>query len=169
MKEYQKFLIAFGCGLLIMAGLFASFWIGRKAAQKSDILPVKVDSVVVIVRDTIREKYPVYLTKEVVRTELLKVTDTLRVSDTLYQAVEIERKTYESDDYRAVVSGWHPSLDEIAVFPKTIYVQTEVQAQQPKKRVRLGWGITAGPGAVWNPTDGVRFGVGATAGLTLNF
>ena len=160
---------AAGVGALLVLLLGFAFWIGRRTAPKLPNLPVKVDSVVVVVRDTIREKYPVYLTKEIVRTELLKVTDTLRVSDTLYQAVEIERKTYESEDYRAVVSGWHPSLDEIAVFPKTIYVQTEATIQEPRKRVRLGWGITAGPGAVWNPQDGVRFGVGATAGLTLNF
>lgn len=166
MKEYQKFLIAFGCGLLICAGLFASFWIGRKTAQKSDILPVKVDSVVVVVRDTIREKYPVYLTKEVVRTELLKVTDTLRVSDTLYQAIEIERKTYESDDYRAVVSGWHPSLDEIAVFPKTVYLQTSVT--ETKAAPRLSVGVSAGPGMVVNK-DGLHGGIAALVGLSYRF
>lgn len=160
---------AAAAGAVAVVLLFASFWIGRRTAPKLPNLPVKVDSVVVVVRDTIRVQNPVYLTKEIVRTELLKVTDTLRVSDTLYQAVEIEKREYAGEDYRAVVSGWHPSLDEIAVFPKTIYVQTEVTTQEPRKRVRLGWGVTAGPGAVWNPQDGVRFGVGATAGLTLNF
>lgn len=160
---------AAGVGALLVLLLGFAFWIGRRTAPKVPDLPVFVQTDTLIVRDTIREKYPVYLTTEVVRTELVKVTDTLRISDTLYQAVPIERREYAGDDYRAVVSGWHPSLDEIAVFPKTIYVQTEVQTQPPKKRARLGLGVTAGPGAVWNPQDGVRFGVGATAGLTLNF
>ena len=158
---------AAGAVAVLLLGL--SFWIGRKTAQKLDILPVSVQTDTLIVRDTIREKMPVYLTKYVDRVELVKVTDTLRIADTLFQAVEIEKREYAGEDYRAVVSGWHPSLDEIAVFPKTIYVQTEVATQEPRKRVRLGWGVTAGPGAVWNPQDGVRFGVGATAGLTLNF
>ena len=169
MVDYRIVLRAAAAGAVAVLLLGLSFWIGRITAQKSPNLPVKVDTLVRVVRDTIRVQNPVYLTKYVDRVELVKVTDTLTISDTLYQAVEIERKTYESEDYRAVVSGWHPSLDEIAVFPKTIYVQTEVQTQEPRKRVRLGWGVTAGPGAVWNPQDGVRFGVGATAGLTLNF
>ena len=169
MADYRMILRAAAAGAVAVVLLFASFWIGRETAQKLDILPVSVQTDTLIIRDTIREKYPVYLTKYVDRVELVKVTDTLRIADTLYQAVEIEKREYAGDDYRAVVSGWHPSLDEIAVFPKTIYVQTEVQTQEPRKRVRLGWGITAGPGAVWNPQDGVRFGVGATAGLTLNF
>ena len=158
---------AAGAVAVLLVGL--SFWIGRKTAQKPADLPVSVRVDTLVFRDTIREKYPIYETKYVTRTELVPVTDTIRVADTLYQAVEIERREYAGEDYRAVVSGWHPSLDLIEVFPKTIYIQSEVTTQQPAKRARLGFGLTAGPAVIWTPGNGVQAGAGVAAGITLNF
>ena len=39
--------------------------------------------------------------------------DTLLVRDSLYIPVPIERKEYRTEDYRAVVSGWHPKLESM--------------------------------------------------------
>lgn len=172
MTTCQKIALPFCLGVLLSVALVVSFKLGQHYAPTSPGLPVNVQTDTLVIRDTIREKEPVFLTKYVDRVELVPVTDTIRRTDTLYMAVEIERKTYQGDDYRAVVSGFRPSLEEIAVFPKTVYLQTEVtQPPAPASRrgPRAGIGIAAGPGAFWTPQAGVQFGAGAVVGLSVTF
>ena len=172
MTTYQKIALPFCLGVLLSVALVVAFKLGQHYAPTSPGLPVNVKTDTLVIRDTIREKEPVFLTKYVDRVELVPVTDTIRRTDTLYMAVEIERKIYQGDDYRAVVSGWRPSLEEIAVFPKTVYLQTEVtQPPAPASRrgPRAGIGIAAGPGAFWTPQAGVQFGAGAVVGLSVTF
>lgn len=172
MTTFQKIALPFCLGLLLAASLLTAFKLGQHYAPTPPDLPVNVQTNVSVIRDTIREKQPVFLTKYVDRVELVPVTDTIRRTDTLYMAVEIERKTYQGDDYRAVVSGFRPSLEEIAVFPKTVYLQTEVtQPPAPASRrgPRAGIGIAAGPGAFWTPQAGVQFGAGAVVGISVTF
>lgn len=172
MTTFQKIALPFCLGVLLSVALVVSFKLGQHYAPTSPGLPVNVQTDTLVIRDTIREKQPVFLTKYVDRVELVPVTDTIRRTDTLYMAVEIERKTYQGDDYRAVVSGFRPSLEEIAVYPKTVYLQTEVtQPPAPASRrgPRAGIGIAAGPGAFWTPQAGVQFGAGAVVGLSVTF
>lgn len=172
MTTFQKIALPFCLGCLLAFSWVIAFKLGQHYAPTSPGLPVNVQTDTLVIRDTIREKEPVFLTKYVDRVELVPVTDTIRRTDTLYMAVEIERRTYQGDDYRAVVSGWRPSLEEIAVYPKTVYLQTEVtQPPAPASRrgPRAGIGIAAGPGAFWTPQAGVQFGAGAVVGLSITF
>lgn len=172
MTAFQKYALAVCAGVLFAAALLTAFKLGQHYAPTPPDLPVNVQTDTLVIRDTIREKEPVFLTKYVDRVELVPVTDTIRRVDTLYMAVEIERRTYQGDDYRAVVSGWRPSLEEIAVYPKTVYLQTEVTqppAPASRRRPRAGIGIAAGPGAFWTPQAGVQFGAGAVVGLSVTF
>lgn len=172
MTTFQKIALPFCLGVLLAFSWVIAFKLGQHYAPTSPGLPVNVQTDTLVIRDTIREKEPVFLTKYVDRVELVPVTDTIRRTDTLYMAVEIERRTYQGDDYRAVVSGFRPSLEEIAVFPKTVYLQTEVtQPPAPASRrgPRAGIGIAAGPGAFWTPQGGVQFGAGAVVGLSVTF
>lgn len=153
--------------ILVVTGV-ASFLVGRLAGRNVANLPVKVQTDTLVVRDTIREKYPVYVDRWKTRTELVEVHDTVRRNDTLWQAVEIERRVYQGEDYRAVVEGWRPQLAEIAVFPKTVYLQTEVIQPEPRPKVRLGFGAAAGPGVFWDGTQ-IRPGAGAVAGIVIQF
>lgn len=172
MTPFQKYLLAVCSGFLFFAGLAVSFALGRKSAPGPSDLPVSVRVDTLVVRDTIREKYPVFQDRWHERTELVQVTDTIRLRDTLYLAVEIESREYggkEGDDYRAVVSGFRPSLDLIEVYPKTVYVQNTVETQQSKRGARLGFGATAGPAVIWTPDAGVKAGAGVAAGVTICF
>ena len=172
MTTFQKIALPFCLGCLLAFSWVIAFKLGQHYAPTSPGLPVNVQTDTLVIRDTIREKEPVFLTKYVDRVELVPVTDTIRRTDTLYMAVEIERKTYQGDDYRAVVSGFRPSLEEIAVFPKTVYLQTEVTqppAPAPRRGPRAGIGIAAGPGAFWTPQAGVQFGAGAVVGISVTF
>ena len=96
------------------------------------------------VRDTIVEKYPLYVTHTVVDTMLVAVRDTVIVRDTAYVVVEREQRHYQGDDYDAWVSGWRPALDSIRVYPETRYITTENISVAPRKR--WGIGIQAGIG-----------------------
>ena len=150
-----------GVVALVAACLTLGFFVGRGA--KPPHPAVQTDTL--IVRDTIRESFPVYVDRVVTRTELVPVTDTLYRHDTLFVALEIERRTYEGEDYRAEVSGWHPSLDWIEVYPTTTYITKEVQVPGPP--ARWSFGVTAGPGILW---DGkIHGGIGIVAGLQYRF
>ena len=168
MTTGQHVALGAALSLLLVASSGVSWLLGRMAGRNGADLPVKVQTDTLIVRDTIREKYPVFVDRWKTRTELVEVHDTVRRNDTLWQAVEIERRVYQGDDYRAVVEGWRPQLAEIAVYPKTVYLQTEVTQQVPQPRVRFGFGATAGPAVIWTP-DGIKGGAGLAAGLTIWF
>ena len=120
-------------------------------------------------RDTlyIDRPVPVYTTIE--RPVYLPVTDTMLVAvhDTLFVALERTARGYKGEDYEAQVSGIDPALDWVRVYPKTITITppTPPAAKAP----RIGLGASVGPGAVWNPRDGVNWGIGATAGLYVRF
>lgn len=168
MTDAQHVALGAALALILFASSGVSWLLGRRAGRNGANLPVKVQTDTLIVRDTIREKYPVFVDRWKTRTELVEIRDTVRRNDTLWQAVEIERRVYQGDDYRAVVEGWRPQLAEIAVYPKTVYLQTEVTQQEPQPRVRFGFGATAGPAVIWTP-DGIKGGAGIAAGLTIFF
>ena len=63
---------------------------------------MQIDSVVV--RDTIREYYPIEKEKKVVDTMRIVVRDTVRIADTLYMSLPLEVKLYSTDEYYAEVS-----------------------------------------------------------------
>lgn len=104
--------------------------------------------------------------------ELSARVDSLRAvkPDTAFVEVQvpIETRTYKGEDYEAQVSGWHPSLDYIKTFPRTIVVTQWAEPPAQKRKPRVGFGITAGAAGVWTP-EGWKAGPGAAAGVTLEF
>ena len=168
MTRYQT--IAFwACITTGVLALCAVSWLfGRQAGRNAAIPAAAVRVDTLTIRDTIRIVSPVETVKYKDRTVLVPVTDTVRRTDTLYMPLDIERKTYQSDDYRAVVSGWSPRLEEIAVYPKTQVVTVTGQPSAPSRGSRIGFGVAVGPGVYWDGTA-VRAGLGATAGVTLTF
>ena len=169
MNGFRDILLGAGLALAVIAMCAVSWILGRENGRTRPNFDVNVRTDTLVVRDTIREKYPVFVEKWKTRTELVQVRDTVRRTDTLFMALDFESRTYQGEDYRAVVTGYRPELAEIAVFPKTVYLQTEIQTQPAKKRARLGFGATAGPAVIWTPGNGVQAGAGVAAGLTLNF
>lgn len=78
---------------------------------------------------TIPEPFPVYITLE---------GDTVR--EPILVPVPITQKEYLSDNYRAWVSGYKPSLDSIDIFRKTTYITKQQSIR------RWGLGIIGGYG-----------------------
>ena len=113
--------------------------------------------------DTVFIDRPVEVVRWRDRVEYLAVTDTIRVADSVFVEVPIEVRQYADSTYRAQVSGWHPSLDWIEVFAKT----TTITKIETVGRKRIGWGVTAGPGLLY---DGkLHAGVGIVAGVQYRF
>jgi hypothetical protein len=81
--------------------------------------------------------------------------------DSVLVEVPIEQRTFEGDNYRAVVQGFHPELVSIDIrFP-------EIAAPAPQRAKR--WRFTVGPQlgygftpAGWQPYAGI----GITAGIS---
>lgn len=115
--------------------------------------------------DTVRVEVPVPYKVEKVREVSVPVyvstpADTVvvtRVDSVLVEVpVDIERREYKSDNYRAVVSGavigdYHPSLDEIHVYAKTEtkviknpapFIRPYISASAGKGLIGVGGGIS---------------------------
>lgn len=165
---------AFVAILVVTAFNVAGRIAGRKAGYKQGYADGYADGYAaphpadtLVVTDTIRVEKPVpqvvYIDRE--KSVYLPVHDTALVviRDTAYIAVEREIKTYSGEDYRAQISGVQPELDYIEVYPKTITITPAPEKRKP----RLGFGVAAGPGFLY---DGkFHGGVGAVAGVSLTF
>lgn len=83
---------------------------------------------------------------------------------TVQVQVSIEKKVYETDDYRAVIEGYRANLVEMDIYRKTAYV-TEEKVVTKRKR----WNFTVGPqvGYGMTPAGGQPYvGVGVTFGYS---
>lgn len=102
----------------------------------------------VIIRDTIRDTIPTFIDRQVVRfdtvTAFAHIIDTIiqrgRDPVTVYVPLPIERRTYHTDEYKAIIEGYKPRL----VYIET-YKQTEIQKVRIKPH-RWGIGLQVGYG-----------------------
>ena len=129
-----------------------SFLIGCRYGRRTARMPVRLsvvnDTVQVTKTDTIWREKPVFVASSVIRHDTVRLATLER--DTVFVDVPIERRVYQEDSlYRAVVSGWHPSLDTLMVYPKTTTITIRETVPIPDRR-RWGIGIQAGAGATRN-------------------
>lgn len=154
--------------LAVCLAFAAGFLAGRHArphtGPQSEV-PAKADTL--IVRDTIRVTEPEYVAVEKVRTDTVRLVTVER--DTVLAEVPIERKTYCKDSvYRAVVSGYRPSLEEIEVWPKSVTV-TKATAPAQEQAPHLSWGVSTGAGLVAPLGGSAGFGIYIGFGMQYRF
>jgi len=150
---------------LLLAGMVAG-WFIRKGVAESDAHETVVLLDTLVVRDTVRERYPVYVQRTVTDTMLVALTDTVRVSDTVYVRLPREQKRYADTNYVAWVSGFRPSLDSIEVYQSTRYVTKEIILPGPAKRWGIGIQAGYGLGLTGGKVTGVPYiGVGISYDL----
>lgn len=87
-------------------------------------------------------------------------SDTIHVSDTCWHLREY--KEYQDSNYYAKISGVAPRLDEIRVYPKTIYETKYIYRDVVSKQKRWGLGLSAGYGIGRN-------GLSAVIAVTINY
>lgn len=169
MTAKQTLTIALVTLLLIVAdfafGYFTAQHVWKKRWREQQ--PV-IQRDTVIVRDTIRKEVPKPTFVKIRDTVLVAATDTLRLHDTTFVALPREEKTYNDEDYTAVVSGVMPSLDYIEVYKKTVTITDVVREPAPRWSWGVDIGLTAGYGIT--PVGMQPFlGVGGTVGLQYRF
>lgn len=136
--------------LLLVAALVAavsvlSWRLGYRSAVAESIETPKADTL--IVRDTVTVEYPVPILTTITDTLLVAYPDIVIIHDTTFVQLLKERKEYSGKDYRAVVSGYQPSLDLIQVFPETKVVTRTISVPSRKRShfalsLQAGYGIT---------------------------
>ena len=114
---------------------FISFLFGKTCKKKEIIHDIEIDTIIQPV------PVPQYIV-DVGEVEIPFPMDAIvkkdTIKDTVYINIPIQRKTYQTDDYRAVISGYRPNLDTM-----TIYHKREIIYEKSR---RWGLGITAGYG-----------------------
>lgn len=145
---------------LLIAGIVAG-WFVRKGVTERGAHETVVRLDTLVVRDTVLERHPVYVERTVTDTMLMALTDTVRVSDTVYVRLPREQKRYADTNYAAWVSGYRPRLDSIEVYPVTRYVTKEIILPTPAKRWGIGIQAGYGIGLAGGKATGVPYiGVG---------
>ena len=92
-----------------------------------------------VVRDTHIIEKPILIEQTVRDSLLVQVHDTIRINDTIFVVLPIEKKIYKGEDYLAEISGYKPNLERIEVYPKTTTIREVVpQMVSPTNRLALG-------------------------------
>lgn len=136
--------------LLLVAALVAvvsvlSWRLGYRSAVAESIETPRADTL--IVRDTVTVEYPVPILTTITDTLLVAYPDIVIIHDTTFVQLPRERKEYSGKDYRAVVSGFQPSLDLIQIFPETKVVTQTISVPSRNRShwalsLQAGYGIT---------------------------
>lgn len=192
MKEYLNvhWRTAAFIGLILFAiGFVAGFAVSRKYSPSIELPVVTIQRDTVTKTDTVRGKVLPPVTTiikrvDTVRLQINPATDTNYQKDTTTRQskpdttrqprkgkdgeilIPISSKVYKTDSYRAVISGWRPSLDSMEVYQKT---QT-ITEQRTETRVvnRRPWlALVAGGGAGYTPEKKIVPYAGVTLGIVL--
>ncbi len=177
--------------LMVLIGFVVGFILGALVIRKYRPcvnLPLEVKTVqrdTVIVRDTVKTKVPPAKTYETIRVDTvrlelqpgkdtavpidtvhadttLKVNDTPRAGQNGDVLIPISRKVYQTPDYRAVISGWRPSLDSMQLYRSTKTITNTVT-----NIVRPHWVLAAGGGVGYTTDKKVVPFVGVSLGFVI--
>ena len=130
--------------LSLALGFIAGFSCRQKSPQEPPI--VKVDTL--IVRDTFVRYKPIFEVRRVVDSILVPVTDTIRISDTVF--VQLPREQLEWTDTMATVwvSGYLPAVDSVRHYTVTQVITVTEREAAPRWGIGIQGGIGAGKGGL---------------------
>ena len=141
MNRYGKVMTILCVILLILVGIL----IGQNHRQKMPVEQpeIKVDSL--IVRDTIMQYKPIFVDKIKVDSVLIPVKDTIVIRDSVYIYMDREKITWRDSLCEVYASGIMPQVDSVRHFREYQYVTIETQVPGKVKR-HWGLGVNAGYG-----------------------
>lgn len=139
MKPYQVVLIAI---VVLLLSLIAGYTAGYRNNKVT--VETRVDTITI--RDTISLPAPEPKIVYVDRVETVTLPAIVN-TDTVYIEVQvpIEKKVYETEDYRAEISGFKPSLDKIDLYRQTQIID-RVEKVTIKEKSEWSLGVQAGYG-----------------------
>lgn len=142
MKGWKYILTGIGVAVAILILFLFDRIIPRNAPQEPQ--SIRVDTL--FIRDTIKVTEPVYVTRRMVDSVLVPVTDTIRLRDTLYVFLEREQIRWEDSLSVVYASGVRPEIDSVIHYAERMVIVKEIPVVRVKK-TRWGFGIQAGAGA----------------------
>lgn len=163
-KLFKGMLLASAIFLLLALVFVLGRFYGFQTAREG--LKPEVDTL--FITDTFFAEKPVPVEVRVPgKTIYVPITDSTIVTkhDTTFVELPIEEKVYQDSTYRAVISGYKPSLDSIEVYNKTTII-TKTVTVPPSK---WNFSITAGPALIVDIKGRPSFGAGVMAGISYNF
>ena len=141
MNRYDKVMTILCVILLILIGIL----IGQKHRQKSPLEPAEIKVDTLIVRDTIMQYKPIFVDKIKVDSVLIPVKDTIVIRDSVYIYMDREKITWRDSLCEVYVSGIMPQVDSVRHFAEYKYISIETQVPV-KVKSHWGLGVNAGYG-----------------------
>lgn len=128
---------------LVLFALLA-FFLRHREAKVIEVEVVKTDTI--RITDTIVSVQPICTIKRETDTLLIHTTDTLMRE--VVVSLPREERVYEDSTYRAVVSGFRPSLDTMQVYQRHSVVKVTEQIAPPRWSLGLQGGVGVTPKGV---------------------
>lgn len=134
------------CVLGIAAAILCAFMIGQKCPLKSPISTIETKVDTLLVHDTITAYEPIFLEKKVIEKQLVRISDTLSIHDTLFVYLDREQVVWQDSLSLVYASGILPQIDSVKHFTTEKIVTIEKSIPITKK-THWGIGVQAGMGA----------------------
>ena len=141
MNRYEKVMTILCVILLILIGIL----IGQKHRQKTPLEPTETKVDTLVIRDTIMQNKPIFVDKIKVDSVLIPVKDTIVIRDSVYIYMDREKITWRDSLCEVYASGIMPQVDSVRHFTEYKYVTIET-AIPVKDKSHWGLGINAGYG-----------------------
>lgn len=107
-------------------------------AQPKEKVVEKIKIEYIVKYDTIIKEKPIPINKYIYKT----IRDTVFVNNSPTIAdIPIERKIYQDDDYRAVISGYKPNIDTLQIFRKDSLIYTTIEREKTIIRDYSRWAL----------------------------
>lgn len=130
---------------VVATAILIGFILGRTTRRKGPGEPISPQVDTLVILDTIKVTEPKYITRRVVDSVLIPVTDTIKMRDTLYVFLEREQVTWEDSLARVYASGIRPQVDSVIHFTQEMVITKEIPVVKIKK-TRWGIGVQVGGG-----------------------
>ena len=143
--------------LLIAALAFGLGWCSRSPTKCNTEKADTVTSIHVVTKVDVDTQYILFPQPYVA---WIDNSDTIHASDTCCHLREY--REYQDSNYYAKVSGVQPRLDELRVYPKTVYETQYIYRDIVGKPKRWGIGLSAGYGVG-------RYGLSPVLAVTVNY
>ena len=141
MNRYEKVITILCVILLVLIGIL----IGRNHRQKTPLEPIETKVDTLVVRDTIMQHKPIFVDKIKVDSVLIPVKDTIVIRDSVYIYMDREKITWRDSLCEVYASGIMASVDSVRHFQEYKYITIETQVPV-KVTSHWGLGVNAGYG-----------------------
>lgn len=147
---------------VFVAFIILIIWVNllRYQVRKLQNQPIQTDTTTIIEYDTLKVPFPIPVVVEVDKPFIVPVQELVFVAGGDSIVIPKEVKTYQDSTYKAVVSGFRPSLDYIEVYQKTITnnITNTITPSRWGVGVSVGYGFHLNQGKI-TPAPYVGVGV----------